>query len=193
MIITIKSEDQFKKIPWKNGKGETTELAINDGGTLKSFEWRISIANVVENGEFSNFSDYTRNLILIKGSGINLKHDNTYTDQLKDILDVAVFDGGFHTVGQLINGDITDLNVIVNTKKYQVMTTTYTDFTIVKLVKKHQYFIYCLQDETIISSDNFTLSRVLPAGNLMQVTELKQLGIKVSGRMMVIIKLTKLF
>jgi len=55
-MLTIISPQQFKQIPWKNGKGTTTELAISDGGTLDHFAWRLSIASVVEDGEFSDFS-----------------------------------------------------------------------------------------------------------------------------------------
>jgi environmental stress-induced protein Ves len=191
MLINITPPNKFKKVPWKNGKGETTELAINNNGTLNHFDWRISIANVVENGVFSNFSGCTRNLTLIKGQGINLHHEGKKIDKLNHLLDTAIFDGGCHTFAELINGEITDLNVIVNTKKYQVMTTGYVKFTTVKLVKNYQYFIYCLEDEAILLSTNCTLRQRLTAGHLMQITELEQLGIEISGRMMVIIRLGK--
>jgi len=61
-LITIISPQQFKKTPWKNGKGETTELAISEGGTLENFDWRLSIASVTEDGAFSYFTGYCRNL-----------------------------------------------------------------------------------------------------------------------------------
>jgi len=107
-MIKFISPQSFKQIPWKNGKGITTELAISDGGTLDSFDWRISIASVVEDGPFSNFSGYLRNLILIQGKGIRLNHDNHTTDVLGSILDLATFDGSSQTIGTLINGPIKD-------------------------------------------------------------------------------------
>ena len=83
--------EQFKKIPWKNGKGITTELAINNGGTLNDFEWRISIASVDVDGEFSDFTGYLRNLILVAGNGIDLQYDSGKVDRLNNILSFVTF------------------------------------------------------------------------------------------------------
>ena len=73
IIIT---PEQFTLVPWKNGLGYTTELAINDGGTLEKFDWRLSIASVTADGAFSSFAGYQRNLVLIEGSGLTLDHQN---------------------------------------------------------------------------------------------------------------------
>lgn len=193
MLVNIKSPTQFKKVPWKNGKGETTELAINDGGTLDHFDWRISIACVVENGMFSNFSGYTRNLTLIEGNGIDLYHDGKDTDSLNNILDVAVFDGGSETIGQLHDGEITDFNVIVNTNKYKVNTIKCIKYNQVKLVKNHQYFIYCLHEFAELLSIHDIVIHKLPAGHLMQITQLEQSNIIIAGQMMIIIELANKF
>ena len=125
MNINIKTPEQFKNVPWKNGKGTTTELAINKNGSLDNFDWRISIASVAENGLFSNFSGYTRNLTLIAGNGIDLHHyhnDVSKIHSLQSILDVSVFDGGSATTGELHKGEILDFNVIVKTDKYAIET-----------------------------------------------------------------------
>jgi len=100
-VIKIIPPEKFKRTLWKNGKGETTELAINDGGTLDDFDWRISMAKVVEDGVFSSFPGYLRNLILIDGNGMDLQHDQLSVDQLERPLSFATFDGGCHTVATL--------------------------------------------------------------------------------------------
>ena len=110
-MITVISPDSFKKIPWKNGLGFTTELAINDGANLDDFDWRLSIASVTSNGEFSNFSGYDRNLVLIEGNSLSLQHDQKHTDKLTQLLDIAKFDGGCKTFGTLHNGAINDFNI----------------------------------------------------------------------------------
>ncbi len=102
-MLTIIEPIQFKTIPWKNGLGETTELAINDNASLDDFIWRISIASVINDGVFSDFSGYDRNLVLIEGKGINLQHDAKSTDLLEKTLDVASFDGGGETLGRLLD------------------------------------------------------------------------------------------
>lgn len=189
MLISIKSPEQFKKVPWKNGKGETIELAINDGGTLDLFDWRISIASVVENGVFSNFTGYTRNLTLIEGQGIDLHHDTKRTDSLQNILDVAIFDGGCETLGQLHDGAITDFNVIVNTEKYQVKTSSYVNYNQVNLVKGRQYFSYCLQGDAQLASSDGSVAQQLPAGHLLHISQLTQENMSISGQMMIIVEL----
>ncbi len=51
-MLTVFSPENFRTIPWKNGLGHTTELAISEGGSLDDFDWRLSIASVVNDGDF---------------------------------------------------------------------------------------------------------------------------------------------
>jgi environmental stress-induced protein Ves len=114
-MIEIIEPAQFKTVPWKNGKGETIEMAINPGATSDDFDWRLSMASVVDDGVFSNFSGYTRNLILIEGDGIDLQHNDSKIDKLSHLLDYATFDGGSKTMANLHGSAITDFNVITRT------------------------------------------------------------------------------
>ncbi len=117
-MLTILSPETFKTIPWKNGSGHTTELAINSGGNLDNFDWRLSIASVVNDGDFSNFSGYQRNLVLIQGEGLTLDHRNGDIDKLTNLLDIAHFDGGSKTYGSLVNGSIKDLKIMTKQNSY---------------------------------------------------------------------------
>jgi environmental stress-induced protein Ves len=111
--LNITKPDEFTLVPWKNGLGHTTELAINEGGNLDHFDWRLSIASVITNGEFSNFSGYQRNLVLIEGNGLTLDHQNGESDKLTTLLDIASFDGSYRTLGSLNEGSIKDLVLII--------------------------------------------------------------------------------
>jgi environmental stress-induced protein Ves len=64
------TKDNFRPMPWANGKGVTLELARKDhaGGML----WRLSRASVVENGDFSIFPGVERNLTVLTGPGFDL-------------------------------------------------------------------------------------------------------------------------
>ncbi len=66
----ILGQEDFRRMPWANGKGVTTELAREDrdGRML----WRLSRASVVENGPFSNFPAIERNLTVLTGPGFDL-------------------------------------------------------------------------------------------------------------------------
>jgi uncharacterized protein len=123
-IMQIISPNHFKILPWKNGKGTTTELAISPSGSLEHFDWRLSIATVSEDGPFSNFAGIMRNLILIEGTGIELTHDEQKTDILNSILDFATFNGGCSTMGKLINGTIKDFNLMHNPAKFDAEVFT---------------------------------------------------------------------
>ena len=58
-------------LPWKNGRGTTTELALwppdsnFEGG---EFDWRLSIAPVDEPGPFSSFPGVERILTVTQGA-----------------------------------------------------------------------------------------------------------------------------
>ena len=124
-MLTIFPPETFKTIPWKNGLGHTTELAINSGGNLDSFDWRLSIASVGNDGDFSNFSGYQRHLVLIEGEGLILDHRNGDVDELKNLLDVARFDGGSKTCGRLFNGPIKDFNIMTNNDSFTAEVNCY--------------------------------------------------------------------
>jgi len=49
--------DAMRRMPWKNGGGVTTEIAIApEGATLDNFDWRVSTAQVDAAGPFSRFT-----------------------------------------------------------------------------------------------------------------------------------------
>ena len=60
-------------MPWKNGGGSTTELAIFPAGAnLDNFIWRLSTAQVATDGPFSRFHGIDRTLAVLSGEGLIL-------------------------------------------------------------------------------------------------------------------------
>jgi len=58
----LRSADH-KRMPWKNGGGETVEIAISpQGAGLADFDWRVSMATVASDGPFSVFPGIDRTL-----------------------------------------------------------------------------------------------------------------------------------
>ena len=188
-VFTVIPKTQFKTIPWKNGKGNTIELAINDGGNLESFEWRLSMASVVEDGVFSDFSGYLRNLILIKGDGIELIHDDKISDKLTTLLSMATFDGSSETVGKLTHHAITDFNIITNQKSYDVEVNTYLLSNKISLPNHTLSFIYCLEGDAKITSTDNRIDITLPVGDLGKLAINNNENITVSGQKMIVVKL----
>ncbi|MCZ2721966.1 HutD family protein [Marinomonas sp. 15G1-11] len=110
----ILNQPQYLRMPWKNGLGETLEIAsARDEAGLR---FRISQAAVVENGVFSDFTGLHRTLVLLSHTGMNLTHESQgekTQNQLLHALDMARFDGGAFTRASLIDGPIEDLNIMV--------------------------------------------------------------------------------
>ena len=197
--INITPPDKFKTVPWKNGLGETIEIAINSGGTLECFDWRISMASVVEDGVFSNFEGYTRHLILIDGNGINLQHNDSKIDKLYNLLDMATFDGGNKTVGNLHASDITDFNIITRTERISANVIAKLKLKNYALEFSQQCFIYSLyrDAELLISEPKLTTNAyinktiALPAQHLIALSNIANQNITVTGTHLIIVYLTE--
>ncbi|MGB2739118.1 MAG: HutD family protein [Cognaticolwellia sp.] len=189
-MINIIPPSQFKSVPWKNGKGETIEMAINSGGTLDHFNWRLSMASVVEDGIFSNFTGYTRNLILIEGDGINLQHNDNKIDRLTNLLDVSTFDGGNKTVGNLHSNEITDFNIITRTSLFNTQVVCHKKTTEHLLATSELCFIYSLFNSALLTINDSQKVITLPAGHLMQLTNLPTNYATLSGEHLIVVYLT---
>jgi len=65
--------DAMRRMPWKNGGGVTTEIAIVPASAaLDDFDWRISSAQVDGAGPFSRFTGIDRSLSVIAGGRLTL-------------------------------------------------------------------------------------------------------------------------
>ena len=195
-MLTTLSPETFKTIPWKNGLGHTTELAINSGGNLDNFDWRLSIASVVNDGDFSDFSGYLRNLVLIEGEGLILDHRNGDIDELTNLLDISHFDGGSKTHGSLVNGGIKDFNIMTKQNSFTAEVNCYVKqhSANIALLTNRLIFAYSLTNEMNIEQGRKTIASV-PVGHLAQlqtnnVSEShKQDTTVISGQNMIIIEL----
>ncbi len=100
-------------MPWKNGGGTTTEIAVApEGASLSDFDWRISMADVASDGPFSLFPGIDRTLSVLSGNGIALAFGSGSAVTLLPGSPPHAFAGDAAVVGQLIDGPITDLNVM---------------------------------------------------------------------------------
>ncbi|PKI16489.1 HutD/Ves family protein [Colwellia sp. 12G3] len=195
--IKITTPDEFTLVPWKNGLGHTTELAISDGGSLDDFEWRLSIASVDNDGDFSNFSGYQRNLVLIAGNGLNLDHRNGDVDKLTHLLDIARFDGASKTHGALVNGGIKDFNVMTNQNAFTPEVDGYIEqqTATVAMLADSLFFAYSLTDDMSVNTSQDEDCYTVPVGHLIKLCAMNekkpddQLIVKVTGKNMIVIQL----
>ena len=94
--------------PWKNGGGVTREI---DVGTISGRRaWRLSLADVAQDGAFSEFPGLARILTVVSGGGMVLEHSGGKLDA--DLWAPVRFDGGLNIKSRLKSGPLTDLNLI---------------------------------------------------------------------------------
>jgi environmental stress-induced protein Ves len=102
-----------KVMPWKNGGGTTTEIALSpEGATLDDFDWRISMASVASDGPFSAFPGIDRTLAVLSGAGVVLAQADGTAVELEQSSEPHAFAGETAITSRLIDGPILDLNVM---------------------------------------------------------------------------------
>lgn len=104
----------YRTMPWKNQQGITHELLIEPPqGSLDDFEWRISCADIHADGEFSIFSGVDRSLLFLSGAGVCLDvHSQRDSVLLTTASDPFVFSGDVPIYSRLLNGSVSDFNVM---------------------------------------------------------------------------------
>lgn len=105
-------------VPWKNGGGSTTEIAIAppEAG-FDDFDWRISLATIASDGPFSQFADVDRTLVLLEGHGATLDIDGEERVLLCDDERVIAFDGESEVNCKLNRGPTIDFNVMTRRER----------------------------------------------------------------------------
>jgi environmental stress-induced protein Ves len=101
-------------VPWKNGGGSTTEIAIEPPGSLfHGFDWRISLATISEDGPFSVFPGVDRTLALVEGPGLVLEIEGTGRFALGEEEESVIEFPGESLIRAILNGGATiDFNVM---------------------------------------------------------------------------------
>ena len=104
---------QHRTMPWKNGGGTTTEIAVSPpGASMEDFDWRVSMAHVGGDGPFSSFPGIDRTLSILTGEGLDLAFGDGETVRLTRASEPYAFAADRAVTGRLVSGPIDDLNVM---------------------------------------------------------------------------------
>ncbi|ESY65520.1 HutD family protein [Mesorhizobium sp. M0051] len=104
---------EYRSMPWKNGGGVTTEIAVSPTGAgLDDFDWRVSMARVESSGPFSQFAGIDRTLAVLEGEGIILEIAGYPPTSINRATALFSFPADVQSSATLIGGPITDLNVM---------------------------------------------------------------------------------
>ena len=103
--------DDLRPQAWKNGGGSTRDVVARpEAATLADFDWRVSIAEVGQDGPFSAFPGIDRVIMLLEGDEMVLAV-NGATHRLGR-LDTLAFAGEDDTTCQVPSGGTRDLNLM---------------------------------------------------------------------------------
>lgn len=101
-------------MPWANGGGTSYEIA-SDRDELGEWAWRLAMAPVNEDGPFSRIECVNRFLTVVEGTGMLLSVDRKKL-QCKP-MQVVRFRGDAITDATLLDGPITDINLMIRRKE----------------------------------------------------------------------------
>ncbi|TCM55965.1 hypothetical protein C8J36_103332 [Rhizobium sp. PP-F2F-G48] len=111
--MKVLRNSDHRRMPWKNGGGETVEIAVfPPSASLETFGWRISMASVATDGPFSIFSGVDRTLSILDGRGMVLEIAGREPVTLTVQDAPLAFPADAATDATLVDGAITDLNVM---------------------------------------------------------------------------------
>jgi environmental stress-induced protein Ves len=109
----------YVRMPWKDGGGHTTEIAAYpSGATLASFDWRLSIADVLADGPFSSFPGVDRTLVLLSGAGMRLE-GAAHAALLQAPYEPYAFSGDDGIACALVDGPVRDFNLMLRRGRVQ--------------------------------------------------------------------------
>jgi environmental stress-induced protein Ves len=97
-------------MPWANGRGTSYEIA-SDRGSDDQWSWRLAMAPVNEDGPFSRIDCVNRSLAVVEGVGMVLSVDRKKLQCQP--LQVVQFRGEAVTDATLVDGPITDINLMI--------------------------------------------------------------------------------
>ncbi|UHS60121.1 HutD family protein [Agrobacterium vaccinii] len=110
---------EYKRMPWKNGGGETVEIAVfPPDASVDDFDWRISMAMVASDGPFSIFPGIDRTLSILDGSGMSLSINGAVPIVLTETSEPLSFTADVPVDAVLVDGPITDLNVMTRRGRF---------------------------------------------------------------------------
>lgn len=164
MHMKILDATSFKIMPWKNGKGKTTELFREDIDGEMAF--RLSQAVINENGFFSIFERMNRYLVILQGKGCSLEMGGSnYVIGTKEILH---FSGEEKVHATLLEDPVIDFNIFYNPEIYSCEVRWVSNEKIGCDTKAYIYSVSMHQLVIIEGNEEFL------AGNDMIVVNIKK-------------------
>ncbi|MEP4191147.1 MAG: HutD family protein, partial [Sneathiella sp.] len=134
--------DELAQTPWKNGGGMTREIARSEEGEPY---WRLSIADVTQEGGFSTFAGLRRILTVVEGQGMHLQ--SPAGDIHARPREPVSFAGDTPIKGHLVQGPVQNFNLIYDANKLKatVYVSNRLDAEETPSLEEGLRLLYCLE------------------------------------------------
>lgn len=117
--------NEYRRVRWRNGAGWTREIlarrlgaadasVANDigEGSPDEWDWRLSIAEIEQDADFSVFEGIDRELVLLSGNGVRLRFSDGEAHELHPPHGRLRFSGDRAVRGELLDGPTHDFNLM---------------------------------------------------------------------------------
>lgn len=113
-MINLLSPLAYRVLPWKNGGGSTTEIAVDpESAGWDAFNWRVAIADINKSGPFSKFPGIDRSIVLLDGArDSEMKLTIAGKAQRMQPREFIDFPGELETSGNLFGAPVRDFNIM---------------------------------------------------------------------------------
>ncbi len=147
MIKIIKQSEYHQKL-WKNGRGSTQEIAISCAG--EEFDWRLSMAGLIESGPFSRFPGMERILVLLEGPEVLVSHSDNGKQHTLVVQQPYHFSGDWDTQA-VVTGVGRDFNLIYRRDKFvgEVLVESYPQPQHCVIEEQGLSAIFCLDGKIL--------------------------------------------
>lgn len=106
------SARNYRRERWRNEQGWTREITRHPD--LVDYHWRVSIAEITQDTQYSTFPGYQRWQVLLHGCGLRLQQIGNLTDVAGSLR----FDGSDTVQCQLLDGPVSVLNLIWDASRF---------------------------------------------------------------------------
>lgn len=90
---------------WKNGGGLTRVIASGE-------EWRLSVAEITQDGAFSRFPGILRQIALLTGQGVRLRLSDGTEREVVRVGEILTFSGDLDVEAVLVDGPVQVVNLM---------------------------------------------------------------------------------
>lgn len=103
--------NEYRRERWRNGFGWTREI-LRSPEAGDDWDWRLSIAEIEQDGPFSAFPGIERELVLLHGHGVRLRFDDGEVREVLPPHGRVRFAGERTARGELVDGFTHDFNLM---------------------------------------------------------------------------------